>query len=72
MNQKLMELITSYTDLSPEDITPESDIIADLGISSIDMVSLIMDFEDTFHLTVSDEQLAKLRTVGDVQALIRD
>ena len=43
----------------------------DLGISSIDMVSLIMDFEDTFHLTVSDEQLAKLRTVSDVQALIK-
>lgn len=71
MNQKLLELITSYTGTVPEEITPESDIIADLGISSIDMVSLIMDFEDTFHLTVSDEQLAKLRTVGDVQALIK-
>lgn len=70
MNQKLLELISSYTETAPEDIRPESDIIADLGISSIDMVSLIMDFEDAFHLTVSDEQLAKLRTVGDVCALI--
>lgn len=70
MNQKLLDLISSYTQTAPEDIRPESDVIADLGISSIDMVSLIMDFEDEFHLTVSDEQLAKLHTVGDVQALI--
>ena len=70
MNEKLLDLICSYTDIDRAEIKPESDIIADLGISSIDMVSLIMDFEDTFSLKVSDEQLASLRTVADVQALI--
>ncbi len=70
MDRRLLDLILSYTDTAPEDIKPESDIIADLGISSIDMVSLIMDFEDEFHMTVSDGQLAKLHTVADVQALI--
>ena len=47
-------------------ITTESRLVEDLKADSATVMVMIMDLEDTFGIMVEDDQIMKLRTVGDV------
>ena len=47
-------------------ITSESRLVEDLKADSATVMVMIMDLEDTFGIMVEDDQIMKLRTVGDV------
>jgi acyl carrier protein len=49
-----------------DDITMETDLVNDLGVDSVDSVELIMALEETYDVSISDEDAAQLKTVGDV------
>lgn len=69
MNEKIVSIIANYTKC--ENIAPESDLITDLGINSIDLVSMMMDFEDEFGISVPDDKLAAVKTVQDIADLLK-
>ena len=48
------------------EVTLESDIIKDLGLDSLDIVTLIMAVEDEYGFTADDDEIVNLKTVGDV------
>ncbi len=52
--------------------TPDDslDLRDDLGMDSLDAVELVMDLELEYHLEISDDELEKLRSVGDVRRLV--
>ena len=56
--------IKNWPDL--EKITEKSKLIEDLGADSLDVVELIMAFEDEFGISLPDEDIAKMKTVEDV------
>lgn len=47
-------------------ITDASRLVEDLGADSANVMVMIMDLEDTYGLTVEDDQIMNLKTVGDV------
>nr|MDD6336424.1 acyl carrier protein [bacterium] len=51
-------------------ITLESKLIDDLKADSLDIVQLIMNIEQEFGIEISDEDIAKLSSVGDIVAYI--
>lgn len=51
-------------------VVPAARLREDLGLSSLDAVSLLMAVEDELGVEVSDEELAKLVLVGDLVALV--
>ena len=57
--------------VTPDEITPESHLRHDLGLDSLQGVTLIMNVEEEFGISITDEELAAVRTVGDVVRLIR-
>ncbi|MBA7538496.1 Acyl carrier protein [subsurface metagenome] len=46
-------------------ITENSSFIDDLGLDSLDIVELIMLFEEEFNIEIPDEDMEKIKTVGD-------
>ena len=66
----IKEMIAEQLKVDPAVITPESRLMEDLKADSANIMVMIMDLEDRFGVTVEDDQIMKLRTVGDVAAYI--
>jgi acyl carrier protein len=62
---KLKDILVDVLGIKAEDIKAESKFIDDLGADSLDLVELIMAFEDKFGVEISDEDAEKLITVKD-------
>jgi len=62
----ICELLRAVTekDIQAEDVTLESRYLEDLGLTSIQLVDLVMAIEERFNVEIEDVDLAKLRTVG--------
>lgn len=63
---KVKEYILQQLPVSEDKITMEAKLIDDLGADSANLMMLIMDLETEFDITVSDEVLGSIKTVGDI------
>ena len=72
MEEQIIELICDKLNKKKEDIQPTSRLVEDLGADSLDVVELIMAFEDEFNITLEDEDAAKLKTIGDIVTYINN
>ena len=62
----IAEIIEEVTGIEPSEITPEKSFVDDLDIDSLSMVEIAVQTEDKYGVKIPDEDLAGLRTVGDV------
>ena len=69
--EKVLDIISRQFDVDKEALTPETDLVNDLHADSLDLVELIMAFEDEFGLTIPDEVALSVKTIGDALAYIR-
>lgn len=65
---RVIELFATMTEA--EEITADSEILEDLEISSMDVLYLISSLEEEFHITVPEQLVRKMVTVGDVADVI--
>ncbi|MBQ8164728.1 MAG: acyl carrier protein [Clostridia bacterium] len=66
MLDKVAKIVAEQLGVEESSITPESSIIDDLGADSLDIVELIMAFEQEFNIEIPDETAEKITTIGDV------
>ena len=66
MKQEVLEIVAAISGRSAAELTPELDLVADLGIDSPKALQMLLDLEDTLGIEISDEDAAKMDTVGDV------
>ena len=66
MEAKIIELIADKLCKKIDQITLTSRLVEDLGADSLDVVELVMAFEDEFGISLPDEDIAKMKTVGDI------
>ena len=59
-------MIAKQLKADPASITPETRLVEDLKADSANVMVMIMDMEDTFNITVDDDAVNNLKTVGDV------
>ena len=63
---KLKEIIASQFGIDMDELSEDTDIVADLGADSLDVVEMMMALEEEFGITIEDEKIAELKTIGDV------
>lgn len=71
IEQKIKELIAKQLDQKLEDIQPNSNLIQDLKADSLDIVELVMSFEETFNIEIADEEAEKMLTVANIVNYIK-
>ena len=64
MFDKVKEIISKYTEA--ENITEDLSLTNDLSLTSLDVVSMVGDFEDAFDIEIADEDVMQIKTVGDI------
>ncbi len=68
--ETIKTMIADQLKVDPASITPESRLMEDLKADSANIMVMIMDLEDRFGITVEDDQIMKMKTVGDVVSYI--
>lgn len=64
--EKVKRIIVDQLGVEEEKVTEKSSFIDDLGADSLDIVELIMAFEEEFDIEIADEDAEKIKTVFDV------
>ncbi|ELA09502.1 hypothetical protein MOMA_03830 [Moraxella macacae 0408225] len=63
IEQKVKNAVAEQLSLEVDKISNEASFIDDLGADSLDLVELVMSFENEFGLTIPDEDSAQITTV---------
>lgn len=70
MTEEAAKFIGQYCKKEVPELTEEMTMAAELGIDSLTFVRMVNDAEDVFDVTIRDEFLPKVKTVGDFLKLI--
>ncbi len=72
LEDKVISIVSEQLSAPRDEIKMESNFIDDLKADSLDLVELVMEFEDEFGITVPDDDYEKIRTVSDAISYIRE
>lgn len=62
---KVIEIVTEQLGVTKDEVSRPSSFVDDLKADSLDVVELVMEFEDEFGITIPDDDYEKIQTVGD-------
>ena len=65
VSAKVKEIIVQQLGVDAEKVTPEASFVDDLGADSLDVVELVMAFEEEFGVEIPDDAAEKIATVKD-------
>ena len=63
VEEKVTSIIVDQLGVDKDKVKPEAEFIKDLGADSMDIVELVMAFEDNFSIQVPDQEEENIRTV---------
>jgi acyl carrier protein len=69
--QEVIDIVVEQLGVDRDDVSSEKSFVEDLNADSLDLTELIMTFEERFTIEISEEDAAKLKTVGDVVRYIQ-
>lgn len=70
--QKVKQIIVQQLGVEEDEVTMDASFVDDLGADSLDLVELVMAFEEEFEMEIPDEDAEKIRTVGDAVNYIQE
>ncbi len=66
MFEEIKSIIAKQLRINKEDIKNTDRLIEDLGADSLEMAEVLMTIEEKFGLYITDEEIEKIKTVGDI------
>jgi acyl carrier protein len=70
VEEKVKQIIVEQLQVDEAEVTPSASFQEDLGADSLDVVELVMQFEEAFDLEIPDEDAEKIKTVKDATEYI--
>lgn len=68
--QKVKDILAKQLGVGVEKINANTNIATDLGADSLDLVEILMSLEEEFSVSIPDEAIPNIKTVGDLVAFI--
>uniref|UniRef100_A0A7C5VK79 Acyl carrier protein n=1 Tax=Fervidobacterium thailandense TaxID=1008305 RepID=A0A7C5VK79_9BACT len=72
VEERIKQIIAEQLGVDVSEVTLEKSLTQDLGADSLDLVDLVMAFEDEFGVKISDQDLSKIKTVADVLNALKE
>lgn len=69
--EKLKKVIAEVLNVDPDEITPETIFMDDLGADSLDVFQIIMGIEEEFDIEIPAEKAEKITTVEEAVEMIK-
>lgn len=66
MIEKVIEILSEFTEMKPEQMTSDTKLIADLGLNSFDVVNVVVAFEEEFDIEIPDKDIKGLQTIENI------
>ena len=72
VEKEVIELIANVAEVDVESISLSSDLMLDVGLESLDVVTLIAEFEKKYQVKIHDKDIKSLQTVEDIVNYIKE
>lgn len=72
IKERINSIIVEKLGVEENEVNETAMFMEDLGADSLDMVELIMEFEKTFEISISDEVAESIKSVGDVYDCVEE
>ena len=66
MFERVVEILKEYVDIPESEITMDSALVEDLGLSSLGVINIATAFEEEFDIEIPERVIPKLQTVRDI------
>ena len=63
---QILAILEDVAEVSPEDVTEDSVLMDDLDLSSMEILTIVADLEETFGLRIPEQELRNFVTMGDL------
>ena len=70
--EKVVGIVSEQLGVPKEEVNRSASFVDDLKADSLDVVELVMEFEDEFGITIPDDDYEKIKTVGDAVDYIEE
>jgi acyl carrier protein len=70
--ERVKKIVVEHLDVDPTKVEPKASFIDDLGADSLDIVELVMAFEEEFDVEIPDDAAETIQTVGDAIKFISE
>jgi acyl carrier protein len=72
VEDRVKQIIVEKLQVNEDQVVPEASLMEDLGADSLDIVELVMAFEEEFDQEIPDEDTEKIRTVGEILQYLKE
>lgn len=66
MKEEIIKIIVGVAEVPEESINLKTNLIADLDLESLDLVTLVSEIENKYQLEIPDKEIKKIQTVEDI------
>ncbi len=66
MKEEIIKIIAKIAEVPEKRINENTNLLADLDLESLDLVTLISEIETKYELEIPDKEIKKIQTVGDI------
>lgn len=71
MIKRIAKILEGYTEADLSEITEKTELVNDLGLNSLDVVNIVVEFEEEFDIEVPDRIIKNFVTIGDVTEYLK-
>ncbi|MBL4885624.1 MAG: acyl carrier protein [Planctomycetaceae bacterium] len=72
IEEKVIAIVSEQLNFPKEEVSAGSSFTDDLKADSLDLVELVMEFEEEFDITIPDDDYEKIKSVGDAVKYIQE